>query len=209
MAALLLIRHGENDFTKRGILAGRLPGVHLNERGRKQAQDLAEALAGLPIRAVYSSPLERAMETARPLARALHLPVQRDAGLMESNVGAWEGKSIRRLARTKNWRIVQRSPSRAGHPEGETFVQTQGRIVTALEAICTRHKPRELIACVFHSDPIKLAVAHFIGLPLDNFQRIGCDPASVTLLSIGPSTSRLIWLNRQPPFTIPPPPAPK
>jgi probable phosphoglycerate mutase len=203
MPALLLIRHGENDLAKRGVLAGRLPGVHLNEAGRKQAQELAEALGRLPIKAVYSSPLERALETAEPLARALRIGIQRDPGLIESNVGRWEGKSVHRLALSKYWRIVQRSPSRAGHPGGESFVQTQTRVVSALEAICAKHKARDLIACVMHSDPIKLAVAHYIGLPLDNFQRLVCDPASVTLLTLGPSSARLIWLNQQPPFTTP------
>jgi len=203
MPALLLIRHGENDLAKRGVLAGRLPGVHLNEAGRKQAQELAEALGRLPIKAVYSSPLERALETAEPLARALRIGIQRDPGLIESNVGRWEGKSVHRLALNKYWRIVQRSPSRAGHPGGESFVQTQTRVVSALEAICAKHKARDLIACVMHSDPIKLAVAHYIGLPLDNFQRLVCDPASVTLLTLGPSSARLIWLNQQPPFTTP------
>jgi probable phosphoglycerate mutase len=203
MPTLFLIRHGENDLAKRGVLAGRLPGVHLNERGRRQAEDLAQALGQLPIRAVYSSPLERAIETAAPLARVLDVGLRRDAGLIESDVGQWEGKSVRRLALSRYWRIVQRTPSRASHPGGESFVQTQARVVSALERICGLHKPREIIACVLHSDPIKLAVAHFIGLPLDHFQRLGCDTASVTMLALGPGSARLIWLNRQPPFVIP------
>lgn len=203
MTLLLLIRHGENDFSKRGVLAGRLRGVHLNDKGRQQAQDLAKSLSGFPIRAIYSSPLERAMETAAPLANALGLPLQRASGLIESDVGAWEGKAVRRLALSKYWRIIQTAPSRAGHPDGETFIQTQTRIVGALEAICAKQRAKDMIACVLHSDPIKLAVAHYIGLPLDNFQRLGCDPASVTLLALATSTARLIWLNRQPPFEVP------
>jgi probable phosphoglycerate mutase len=200
MAILLLIRHGENDYARRGLLAGRLPGVHLNDNGRLQAERVAEALSKMPIRAIYSSPLERALETARPLARRLRLRVEKVPNLLESDVGSWEGKSVRRLALSKYWRIVQQSPSRAGHPDGETFVQTQTRVVQAIDAICADHKPRDLIACVFHSDPIKLAIAHYIGLPLDRFQRLACDPASVSMLQIGPASARLIWLNRQPPF---------
>jgi probable phosphoglycerate mutase len=157
----------------------------------------------MPIRAIYSSPLERALETAKPLARRLHLRVEKVANLVESDVGSWEGKSVRRLALSKYWRIVQQSPSRAGHPGGETFVQTQTRVVQAIDAICAAHKPRDLIACVFHSDPIKLAIAHYIGLPLDRFQRLACDPASVSMLQLGPASARLIWLNRQPPFAAP------
>src|SRR3972149_5528364 len=131
MPSLLLIRHGENDLAKRGVLAGRMPGVHLNETGRLQAQALAEALRRLPIKALYSSPLERAVETAEPLATALGVRMQRDAGLLESNVGRWEGKSVRRLALSRYWRIVQHSPSRAGHPGGESFMETQARVVSA------------------------------------------------------------------------------
>src|SRR5512139_956070 len=113
MTLLLLSRHGENDFSKRCVLAGRLRGVHLNDKGRQQAQDLAKSLSGFPIRAIYSSPLERAMETGAPLASALGLNLQRASGLIESDVGAWEGKAVRRLALGKYWRIIQTAPSRA------------------------------------------------------------------------------------------------
>jgi len=177
-------------------------GVHLNETGREQAEQLADSLRKMPIKAIYASPLERAMETAQPLGKAIGLEVQRAPGLLETDVGAWQGKSVRRLALSKYWKIVQRSPSRAGHPAGETFVQTQTRIVSAIEGICAKHRAKDMIALVFHSDPIKLAVAHFIGLPLDHFQRLACDPASVTMLWLGPSSARLIWLNRQPPFNL-------
>ncbi len=202
MPLLLLIRHAENDYSKRGRLAGRLPGVHLNERGRVQAAELAEALRGAPIKALYSSPLERALETAKPIAKVLELRVRREEGLMEADVGEWEGQSIRRLALTKPWRIFQQAPSRARHPGGESMVETQLRVVATLESILARHKPRELIACVFHSDPIKLAVAHYIGLPLDHVQRLTCDTASGTLLAVGASNARLLWLNRRPPLNL-------
>src|SRR3972149_11234257 len=113
MAILLLIRHGENDFTKKGKLAGRMPGVHLNERGRNQAQELSQALAEVPIKAVYSSPLERALETAAPIAKARGLMIIQEPGLLETDVGQWQGKSVRRLALTRYWRIVQHTLSRA------------------------------------------------------------------------------------------------
>ncbi len=204
MPLLILIRHGENDYSKKGRLAGRMVGVHLNERGRKQAEELATALAHAPIKAVYSSPLERAVETADPIAKALNVKIKIEAGLLESDVGQWEGKSVRRLALTRHWRVIQRAPSRASHPGGESFMQTQGRIVAALDAICARHKPRDLVACVFHADPIKLAVAHYIGLPLDQFQRLGCDTGSATLLAVWESGAQLMWLNRKPPQLFPP-----
>lgn len=199
MPLLLLIRHGENDYSKKARLAGRLPGIHLNEKGRKQAEDLAAALSEAPIKAIFSSPLERAMETAEPIAARRHLKVEVEAGLLESDVGEWQGRSVRRLALTRYWRVIQRSPSRASHPGGESFMQTQGRIVAALDAICARFKPKDMVACVFHADPIKLAVAHYIGLPLDNFQRLSCDTGSATLLAVGESGAQLLWMNRRPP----------
>lgn len=203
MPLLLLVRHGENDYSKRGLLAGRLPGIHLNERGQKQAQELATALAHVPIKGVFSSPLERALETAEPVATAQRLAVQLEAGLLEANVGKWEGKSVRRLALTRYWRTVQRAPSRAGHPDGETFLQTQTRVVSALDGICAGYGRRDVVACVLHADPIKLAVAHYIGLPLDLFQRLACETASVTLLAVAESGAQLIWLNQRPPFSFP------
>ena len=202
MPLLLLIRHGENDYSKKGRFAGRLPGIHLNERGKHQAEELGKALAEANLRAIYSSPLERAVETAEPIALAHGLKVIPDPGLLESNVGKWQGQSIRRVAVTKFWRIVQQAPSRAGHPGGETFLQTQTRITSALDTICLRYKPRDIIACVFHADPIKLAVAHYVGLPLDHFQRLACETASVTMLAVSESGAHLIWLNRRPPFEL-------
>ena len=200
MPLLLLIRHGENDYSKKGRLAGRLPGIHLNERGKGQAAELGKAFADIPLKAVYSSPLERAMETAEPIAQARGLKIIRDPGLLESNVGDWQGQSVRRLALTKYWRIIQHSPSRAGHPGGETFLQTQTRIASTLNDICKKYKQQEMVACVFHADPIKLAVAYYTGLPLDHFQRLACDTASVTLLAVSESGAQLIWLNHRPPF---------
>ena len=200
MPLLLLIRHGENDYSKKMRLAGRIPGVRLNERGRKQAEELGQALAHSPLKAVYSSPLERALETAAPIAKVHRLKVIRESGLLEADVGTWQGKSVRRLALTSYWRVIQRAPSRARHPDGESFVELQARIVSVLDRICAEYKPRDLIACVFHADPIKLAVAHYLGLPLDHFQRLACDTGSVSLLQIGEASAHLIKLNQRPPF---------
>lgn len=203
MPLLLLIRHGENDFTKKHRLAGHLPGVHLNERGQKQAQELAEALKNAPIKAVYSSPLERAIETATPIAAVHSLQVQIEAGLIETNVGAWQGRSHAALRLTKRWKVIQHAPSRAQFPEGETFYECQARVAAALDSILSKHKPHDIVACVFHADPIKLAVAHYLGLPLDHFQRLGCETGSVSVLQIGEMGAALIKLNQRPPFEFP------
>jgi len=202
MPLLLLIRHGENDYSKKGRLAGRLPGIHLNNRGKEQAEELGKALSDTPLKAIFSSPLERAVETAIPIAQTRGLKIIEEQGLLESNVGDWQGQSIRRLAITKYWRIIQQAPSRAGHPGGETFLQVQSRVMLTLDEICRRFKPQDVIACVFHADPIKLAVAHYIGLPLDRFQRLACDTASVTMLAVSDSGAQLIWLNHRPPLDL-------
>jgi len=200
MPLLLLVRHGENDYTKTHKLAGRLPGVHLNEHGQKQAQALAEALKDIPIKAIYSSPLERAIETATPIAKARALKVQIEKGLLETNVGKWQGRSLASLRLQKQWKVVQQAPSRAQFPEGETFYELQTRVAAALDTIVRNHKPKDIIACVFHADPIKLAIAHYIGLPLDNFQRLSCGTGSITALAIGEMGVNLIKSNQRPPF---------
>ena len=144
MPLLLLIRHGENDFTKKGKLAGHTPGVHLNERGQEQAQALADALKNVPIKAIYSSPLERAMETASPIAEVHNLTIIQEPGLIESFVGKWQGRSWKALRLTKAWKIVQRSPSRFRFPEGESFPEMQTRVASALDGILRKHKPQDM-----------------------------------------------------------------
>jgi probable phosphoglycerate mutase len=200
MPILLLIRHGENDYTKKHKLAGRLPKVHLNEHGQKQAQALADALARVPIKAIYSSPLDRAIETAKPIAISMGLTIQKEKGLLETDVGDWQGKSLKRLYLNKHWKVVQRAPSRVQFPNGETFYECQNRVVSTLDAIMSNHKPKDILACVFHADPIKLAIAHYIGLPLDNFQRLGCDTGSVSVLAVGELGAGLMKFNQRPPF---------
>lgn len=191
---LLLIRHAENEYTRTGKLAGRMPGVHLNETGRKQALALAERLKAAPIRAVYASPLERARETAQPLAEAKKLGVEICAGLSEIDFGGWAGRSLKVLARTNLWRQVQQQPSRMIFPEGESFWAAQGRAVQAVEQLARDH-PKELIAAVTHADVIKLVIAHYLGQPLDLFQRLVISPASITLLHLGQGQPALVKLN--------------
>jgi probable phosphoglycerate mutase len=194
MPTLLLIRHGENNFVGKR-LAGRLPGVHLNEKGQRQAQTIADLLCKAPIKAIYSSPLERAVETAQPLAAALHLPVTQHDSLLEVNFGLWQGKTIKQLSRMKLWKVVQEHPTEMRFPEGESFVEAQQRIVDGLEEIQSAWTERDLIACFSHSDSIKLAVAHYLGMPLNAFQRLHVDTTSITALYLGKGGSYLFNLN--------------
>ena len=207
MPVLLLIRHGENDYTRKGIMAGRRAGVHLNERGREQAQELAKTLAGVPLVAIYSSPLERAMETAAPIATPHKMEIIQEPNLLDGKVGKWEGKSLKTLRLTNAWKVVQHSPSRFQFPEGESFVELQARVVHVLEGVVKKYnKPKDIVAVVFHADPIKLAIAHYIGLPFDHFQRLMIGTGSVSILTLFPTGAALMALNLTPPFTLPMPP---
>ena len=195
MPLFLLIRHGENDYVKKGFLAGRTPGVNLNKAGQEQARLLAEKLAAAPIKAIYSSPLERALQTAEPLAKALGVEVSLRPGLTEVEVGDWTGMKLNRLRSQKLWNVVQFSPSRMQFPGGETFAQAQYRICQELEVLSKQHEPMDLVICVTHADPIRLAVAYFVGMPLDTFQRLAVAPASITALFLGEMGCQLLALN--------------
>jgi probable phosphoglycerate mutase len=201
MPIFLLIRHGETDYNKRMHLPGRLPDVHLTQKGRKQAQSLADSLASAPIKAIYSSPLERTMETAAPLAKALKLDIIPTPGLLETDCGEWQGQSVKKLRHQKIWQSVQQRPSLFRFPGGESIAECQHRMVQVLESLRLHFSPQDLVACFSHSDPIKQLIAYYLGLPLDHFQRLNIDLASVTALQISESSSRLVLMNYIPTFS--------
>lgn len=194
MTTLLLIRHAENDYVKKGRLAGWTPGVHLNDNGRQQAEAIVDRLKSVKLDAIYSSPLERAMETAAPLARARRLPIVKRPDLGEVQYGQWTGKSLKVLNRTRLWPVVQNRPSLMRFPEGESFLEVQLRATRELQRLCALH-PKGAIAAVSHADVIKLAVAHFLGMHLDLFQRLHVHPASVTVLHVDERHAVLVKLN--------------
>ncbi|MFZ5809165.1 MAG: histidine phosphatase family protein [Chloroflexota bacterium] len=195
MPLILLVRHAENEYSRTGRLAGRLEGVHLNKRGLEQAQTLAHSLARLPLAVVYSSPLERALETAAPIAEARGLEVIPHPGLMEIDYGEWQGKSLKGLRRTKLWKTVQNSPSWMRFPGGETLVEAQYRVSQAVREIAAQYGEKDWVVCVSHADPIKLTVAHFLGMPLDTYQRLTIGLASVTLLYLDQQMARVLSVN--------------
>lgn len=203
MPICLLVRHGENEFVRQGKLAGRLPGVHLNDRGREQAQAIARLMAGKKIRAIYSSPLERTLETADPLAKAMNIPVIQRNALTEVDFGEWQGQELKTLRRMKLWKVVQGSPSMMRFPGGETFVQAQQRIIRELEELVALHGKKDVFMCFTHADVIRLAAAFYLGLPLDLFQRLHISPASITSLAFGKMGCRLLSLNYEATFNIP------
>jgi probable phosphomutase (TIGR03848 family) len=196
MTTIYLVRHGENDFIgKNHRLAGWMPGVHLNDRGRAQANALAEFFSKIRVKGIYASPLERTMETAEPIAKVKGLSIEKRKGLGEINCGRWEGQTLKTLSKRKLWPVIQHTPSLARFPDGETFVEAQDRVVSVIEDLRSIHKsPKASFICVTHADVIKLIIAHYLGLPLDLFQRIVVMPASVSILQID-RVPKLVCLN--------------
>ncbi len=185
MTHILLVRHAVNDFVKTGKLAGWTPGVHLNDEGKAQAEALGKRLADAPIKHLYASPLERTMETAEAI-RQHHpnLEIQQNAEIGEVRYGDWEGMEISKLSGRKMWHMVQHYPSRASFPNGETMRGVQDRAVNAVEVLVAAH-PRDLVVVVSHADLIKMVLAHYLGMHLDEFQRIVIAPASISSLMLG------------------------
>lgn len=182
MSLLLLIRHAVTEQTGT-ILYGRTPGLSLSPRGRDQAQALARLLAPLPVSAIHSSPLERCMETAAPLAAAKGLEVLTSGDLLEGDTGEWTGRRLSDLRRTKEWRTVTTTPSQFRYPGGESFPEFQARILGAVRRIVEAH-PEDVVAVVSHGDGILLTLAHYAGVHLDLFPRIVVSPASVSVVSV-------------------------
>lgn len=203
MAIIILVRHGENDWSKKNKLAGWLPGVHLNETGHHQAEAVAQRLAVLPIKAVYSSPLTRCLETATYIAEAHRLSVQQVEEVGEVRYGEWEGKKVSKLARKPLWHAVQFYPSRARFPGGEAMRDVQQRAVTALEETAARHD-KEMVVVVSHADVIRLVLAHYLGVHIDLFQRLVIAPAAVSILSLSAGGMvRVLRLNDDGPLHAP------
>lgn len=191
---VLLVRHGTTPTTGK-ILPGRARGLHLAESGKEQARRAAERIAELgSIAAIYSSPLERARETAAPIAGALRKPVRIERGLLECDFGDWTGQSLRRLMKKPEWTTVQRAPSMFRFPDGESFVEMQTRMADAVDRIRRRHAGKTVV-CVSHADPIKALVAHATGTPLDLFQRIVISTCSVTAIMYTDSSPIVLTVN--------------
>jgi probable phosphomutase (TIGR03848 family) len=193
MTTFLLIRHAEYAGIGTALI-GRTPGIRLDERGQAQAQALAERLSGLPIRAIYTSPLERARETALPLGEHLGLQVRVCWELNEINFGEWQGRTFAELGDQPRWQQWNAFRSGGAPPGGETMLAAQARMVQAIAA-CREHHPHAAVALVSHSDMIKAALTYFLGMPLDLLGRLEIAPASVSALQIDDYGARLLLLN--------------
>ncbi len=188
MATVILVRHGRTSANASGILAGRTAGVKLDETGREQTKRLAERLAGVPLAAVVSSPLERCRQTARAIAGARSASVKMlgERGITECDYGEWQGRPLKDLAKEPLWKTVQTQPSAAEFPGGESMAAMQARSVSAVrrhDAVIEReHGPGAVWVAVTHGDIIKSVLADALGMHLDLFQRINVDPASVSII---------------------------
>jgi probable phosphomutase (TIGR03848 family) len=211
---VLMVRHARTPTTGQ-VLPGRAKGLHLGEDGVRQAKATAERIAHLAsgpdhpggrrgrgeaaprpprFEAVYSSPMERARETAGPIAEALGLPVTVERELTECDFGEWTGAELKALARRPEWKGVQRWPSGFRFPGGESFLEMQARVLGAVERLRNRHQGAAVVA-VSHADPIKAVVAEALGTHLDLFQRIAINPASVTAIAYGAAGPRVLAVN--------------
>ncbi|MGQ9903765.1 MAG: histidine phosphatase family protein [Anaerolineae bacterium] len=211
MPVLLLIRHATNDFVKTGRLPGQSANIHLNDEGKAQAESLGRSLKDRKLDAVYASHLERAIETAWRVAAPHGLSIVIRPDLADTNTGDLTGRLTKDLGDAPDtrdlWKVVQTRPSEACFPNGECLAEMQKRVVAALEDIAAQHPdpeptpqthtkqengsggadadPPPVVAVVMHADPIRAALAHFLGMPLDNFQRLGISPASISTVIIG------------------------
>ena len=199
MTLVLLVRHGLTGATG-SVLAGRTPGIPLDDRGREQAAGLAARLASVPLDAIVTSPVQRCRETADAIAAARNghpTAVTEDEQLAEVRYGDWTGKPLRRLARDPLWRAVQAHPSAVRFPgaDGEAMADVQHRAVRAVRAWNSRLGPDAVYLICSHGDVIKSVIADCLGMHLDLFQRISVDPCSVSAVRYTPLRPFLLRMN--------------
>lgn len=193
VTTFLLIRHGSTEWVGKA-LAGRLPGVGLDAAGRIQAQQVASRLAGQRIAALYSSPLQRAVETAEPLAELLGLPFDRLEAFAEIDFGKWQGKTLEELESYAQWSRFNSFRSSTAAPEGELMLQVQARTAQEFENLRLRHR-NQTVAVFSHADVIKAALMLYLGVPLDFHSRLEISPASVSVLEIADWGPRVLAIN--------------
>lgn len=197
---LVLIRHGHSEANAAGILSGRLPNVHLTQKGKDQALQLAQRLGSFPISSLRISPMERCFETISPWVTEYVTPKKVqfqpiiDENLSEVDYGAWSGKKLSVLSKNKLWKVVQESPSRMYFPNGEGIAAMQSRAMNSVHAAVSS-KSKGAAVLVSHGDVIKSIMASALGMHLDEFQRIVIDPASISIVDYSSIKPRVLLLN--------------
>jgi broad specificity phosphatase PhoE len=188
-----LVRHAAHDRVGT-VLCGRMPGVHLGETGKVQSERLAERFAGENVACICTSPLERAVETAEPIAARLGQRLEISEAIAEIDFGAWSGTRFEALAQDPRWAIWNSTRSISRPPYGESMLEAQARIIGAMEQLRGRYPDTSAIL-VSHSDVIKAALLYHLGLPIDAYSRFDIDPASISTLVVGEWGSKVLRLN--------------
>lgn len=181
MTTFVLLRHAQSTANEDGILAGRLPGIELSQSGKRQSLAIPRVLSEMSLDRIFSSPLERCLETIRPSSQTMRKRVHLLPGLIEMDYGQWSGEKLKDLRKQKGWKEVQSKPSRFVFPKGESFSHAATRVERELARL-SRRFPSEKILIVTHGDIIKIATQLTLGMKFDDFQRIIIDPCSVTVL---------------------------
>ena len=201
MATLILARHGRTTANATGVLAGRTKGVRLDDAGLDQARSVGERLAGLPLAAIVTSPLERCRQTAKEVHRLQPHPakVVSERGILECDYGSWTGMDLKSLAKEPLWKTVQSHPAAATFPDGESMGQMMARSVAAVREWDARveadHGPDAVWLAVSHGDVIKAILADALGMHLDLFQRLTVDPASLSVVRYTPARPFVLTVN--------------
>ncbi|MEL7643052.1 MAG: histidine phosphatase family protein [bacterium] len=195
MAIIILVRHGETDWVGKR-LQGRLPGINLNETGRRQAQLAAEALQHLPIKAIYSSPLERAAQTAQYLADRKGLQVEHHPGLIEMDYGSFTGKTFKQLWKMKGWKQMVQPGNTEPFPGGDSVATALERVITGIEDIAGRWGEKDIVACFTHADQVRLTIAHYLHMPEGEFHRLVAHTAAATVIQVFEGQGQVIQVNQ-------------
>ena len=196
MATVLLVRHGRTTANASGLLAGRTPGVLLDDVGRDQAAAAAERLTQLPLASVVTSPMERCVQTAEALVNGHQsLAPQVDDRLTECGYGSWQNRPLEELSAEDLWKVVQHQPSAARFPDGESLLEMQSRAVAAIREHDAALAADDVWVAVSHGDVIKSVLADALGLHLDMFQRIHAHPASISVIKYGAHRPDVLAMN--------------
>lgn len=195
MTTFIFLRHAVSSANEAGILAGRLPGVELSNKGKKQAASLIAELNELQIKRVLISPQTRCLQTIQPWLAETHKRVIIEPAFQEMDYGLWAGLRLVELAKRKEWKQIQKSPASFRFPQGESFQAAKRRVERRLTWLSNKY-PKDRILIVSHGDIIKMAVASTLNLDLDEFQRIVIDPASITTVAWEGRSRSLLSLNK-------------
>ena len=195
MTTIMMIRHGDNDYVGKR-LAGRLADVHLNDHGQKQAKIAwVIILHKLPIKAIYSSPLERAHETARPLSDVLNIPITINQNLTEIDYGTWQGQKLEDLQKKPVWQDLMNDATGFKFPQGESLNQARERAVGVIQQMAKKHPEDTLIACFTHADIIRLCISTFLNMHINDYHRLEVNTGSISIVVLSDELPRVTGFN--------------